>query len=139
MSINTVALVGRLARDPENRRTQSGTSVTSFTLAVDAGKDREAYFIDCVAWKGTADFVSSYFCKGMKVAVAGRLSTRIWEDKTGNKHKATEVVALNVEFAESKRGGSTGYASPAGGYAAAPSTGGNSFAEFADDDSDLPF
>lgn len=136
MSINTVALVGRLARDPENRRTQSGTSVTSFTLAVDAGKDREAYFIDCVAWKGTADFVSSYFCKGMKVAVAGRLSTRIWEDKTGNKHKATEVVALNVEFAESKQNKAPSYAAPAGYGTPA---GGDAFAELDGDDDPLPF
>lgn len=105
MAINTVALVGRLAREPENRHTQQGTSVTSFTLAVGNGKDREAAFIDCVAWKGTAEFVSAWMHKGSKVAVSGRLSTRNWEDKTGAKRKATEVVVLDIEFAESKRDG----------------------------------
>lgn len=101
--INTVALCGRLVREPENRHTQSGKSVTNFTIAVDNGKDREADFIDCVAWKGTADFVSTWFHKGMKIDIVGRLSTRNWEDKNGNKRKSTEVVALNVEFADGKR------------------------------------
>ena len=139
MSINTVALVGRLTKEPEVRHTQSGTSVTSFTLAVDNGRDRAADFIDCVAWKGTADFVGSWFHKGMKVAVSGRLSTRAWEDKDGNKRKSTEVVALNVEFAENKRENenrAANYAAPAdyGAY-----TGGDAFAELDDDSDDLPF
>lgn len=133
MSINTVALVGRLVREPEGRKTASGTSVTSFTVAVDNGRDREAYFIDCVAWKGTADFVSTWLHKGMKVAVSGRLSTRTWEDKNGGKRKATEVVALNVEFADGKRDDAqSAYTQPA--YT--PPTG--EFAEI-EDDGDLPF
>lgn len=133
MSINTVALVGRLVREPEGRKTASGTSVTSFTVAVDNGRDREAYFIDCVAWKGTADFVSTWFHKGMKVAVSGRLSTRTWEDRSGGKRKATEVVVLNVEFADGKRDDAQSadtqpaYTPPAG-----------EFAEI-EDDGDLPF
>lgn len=103
MAINTVTLVGRFVREPENRHTAQGTSVTSFTLAVDNGKDREAAFIDCVAWKGTADFVSMWMHKGSKVAVSGRLATRNWEDRDGNKRKSTEVVVGNIEFAESKQ------------------------------------
>lgn len=135
MAINTVTLVGRFVQDPENRHTAQGTSVTSFTLAVDNGKGREAAFIDCVAWKNQAEFISMWMHKGTKVAVSGRLSTRNWEDRNGNKRKSTEVVVNDIEFAESKRDSG---AEPTRGYAdPLPSL--DQFEELQDDDSDIPF
>lgn len=106
--MNTVLLMGRLVRDPELRRTQSGTAVTSFTLAVDRGfadKDgnRQADFIDCVAWKGTAEFVAKWFVKGQMAAVAGALRVRSWEDNEGNRRKAVEVVVSTAEFCGGKK------------------------------------
>lgn len=103
--MNHVILMGRLTRDPELRRTNSGTAVTSFTLAVDtrASKETHTDFIDIVTWKGTAEFVSNYFSKGQLAAVHGRLQLREWTDKDGNKRKTAEVVADNVYFAESKK------------------------------------
>ncbi|MCR5149755.1 MAG: single-stranded DNA-binding protein [Clostridiales bacterium] len=101
--LNVVAIVGRLVADPEQRTTGSGVSVTSFTVAVDrsfvrAGEERQADFIDVVAWRQTADFVCRYFRKGSWIAVNGSLQTRNYEDKNGNKRKATEIVADNVSF-----------------------------------------
>ena len=109
MSMNRVCIMGRLTRDPELRRTQSGTAVTSFTLAVDddfKGKqsgERKTYFIDVVAWRQSAEFVSQYFAKGRMAIVDGRLQSRKWEDKDGNKRTAIEVVADSVYFGDSKR------------------------------------
>lgn len=104
--INTVVLMGRLTADPELRTTTSGNSVTSFTVAVDRnykqGEERQADFINVVAWKGTADFVSTYFKKGQMIAIEGRLETRNYEDKNGNKRTATEVIANNVSFCGGK-------------------------------------
>jgi len=106
--LNVVALMGRMVKDPELRTTQSGISVTSFTLAVDRsyveqGEERQADFIDVVAWRGTAEFVCKYFRKGQLAAVQGSIQTRNYTDKDGNKRKAFEVVADNVHFAEPKR------------------------------------
>lgn len=106
--LNVAVLMGRLTADPELRTTQNGTSVTSFTLAVERsfapeGKERQADFIDIVAWRGTADFVCKYFRKGQLVAVQGSIQTRSYTDKDGNKRKSFEVVADNVHFAEPKR------------------------------------
>lgn len=106
--LNVAVLMGRLVADPELRHTTNDISVTSFTLAVDrsyvkAGADRQADFIDVVAWRSTADFVCKYFRKGQMVAVQGSIQTRSYTDKDGNKRKAFEVVADNVHFAESKR------------------------------------
>ena len=107
--LNHIVLMGRLTRDPELRRTGSGIAVASFTLAVDrdyAPKDggaRETDFIDIVAWRSTAEFVSKYFSKGRMAVVSGRLQIRPWEDKDGNKRRSAEVVADNVYFGESKR------------------------------------
>ena len=100
--------MGRLTRDPELRRTGSGTAVTSFSLACDRdfksqSGDKETDFIDVVAWKNTAEFVSKYFSKGRMAVVEGRLQIRDWTDKSGNKRTTTEVVADNVYFADSKR------------------------------------
>lgn len=100
--------MGRLVRDPELRRTQSGTAVTSFTLAVDRdfqnkGEEKQTDFIDCVAWRSTAEFVAKYFFKGSMAIVSGKLQIREWTDKEGNKRRNAEVVADNVYFGESKR------------------------------------
>ncbi len=107
--LNHIDLMGRLTRDPELRSTQQGTAVTSFTLAVEqdvisktTGR-READYIDVIAWRGAAEFVSKYFTKGQLVAVSGRLQIRDWTDKDGNKRKTAEVVADNLYFAESKK------------------------------------
>ena len=157
--LNHITLMGRLVADPELRRTQNGTAVTSFTLAVDRDfknkqtGERETDFVNIVVWRQTAEFVSRYFTKGRMAVVEGRLQIRQYTDKEGNKRTAAEVVAENVYFADSQRresdGGSYspsyggGYSAPApaqqpsGGYAA-PS-GGDQFAELADDDGDLPF
>ncbi|MBE6830077.1 single-stranded DNA-binding protein [Clostridium sp. KNHs216] len=106
--LNVAVLMGRLVADPELRHTPNDVSVTSFTIAVDrsyvkSGADRQADFIDIVAWRSTADFVCRYFHKGQLVAVQGSIQTRTYTDKDGNKRKAFEVVADNVHFAESKR------------------------------------
>lgn len=105
--LNHISIMGRMTSDPELRRTGAGTPVASFTLAVDRdfSKEKETDFIDCVAWKNTAEFVSNYFSKGKMAIVAGRLQIRSWTDKDGNKRKTAEVVADNVYFAESKTAG----------------------------------
>ena len=106
--LNKIIIMGRLTRDPELRRTVSGTAVTSFSLACDRdfksqSGDKETDFIEVVAWKNTAEFVSKYFSKGRMAVVDGRLQIRGWTDKAGNKRTTAEVVADNVYFADSKR------------------------------------
>ena len=106
--LNKIIIMGRLTRDPELRRTGSGTAVTSFSLACDRdfksqSGEKETDFIDVVAWKNTAEFVSKYFSKGRMTVVEGRLQIRDWTDKSGNKRITAEVVADNVYFADSKR------------------------------------
>lgn len=106
--INTAILMGRLTADPELRHTPNDIPVTSFTLAVNrsyvkSGSERQTDFIDVVAWRSTAEFVSRYFSKGQLVAVEGSIQTRTYQDKDGNNRKAVEVVANNVHFAEPKR------------------------------------
>ena len=108
--LNKIFIMGRLTRDPELRRTQNGTAVTSFTLAVDrdfknADGTKDTDFIDVVAWRNTAEFVSKYFSKGRMAVVSGRLQIRNWEDKDGNKRKTAEIVAESVYFGDSKRDG----------------------------------
>ncbi|MCC8182780.1 MAG: single-stranded DNA-binding protein [Clostridiales bacterium] len=166
--LNRIILMGRLTRDPELRRTQSGTPVASFTLAVDrdfadkATGNRPTDFIDIVAWRGTAEFVSKYFSKGRMAVVEGRLQIRDWQDREGNKRRSAEVVADNIYFGDSRRdsdGGSYGnrsnssyggsYGSSNNSYApAAPQSNSYSapaapavseFAELSDDDGELPF
>jgi single-strand DNA-binding protein len=101
--------MGRLTRDPELRRTSSGTPVASFSLAVDRdfaskdGGERQTDFIDIIAWRQTGEFVSKYFTKGSMAVVSGRLQLRDWQDRDGNKRRSAEVVADNVYFGESKR------------------------------------
>ena len=107
--LNKCFFQGRLTRDPELRHTQSGTAVASFTLAVDRDfKDKQTGerttdFIDCVAWRGTAEFVSRFFTKGRMAVVVGSLQIRAWEDKEGNKRRTAEVIAESVYFGDSKR------------------------------------
>jgi len=114
MSLNHITIMGRLTRDPEMRRTPSDVPVTAFSLAVDrdySGKDggeKQTDYIDCVAWRGTAEFVSKYFAKGKMAIVSGRLQIRDWTDKDGNKRRSAEVVADNVYFGDSKRDGAQG-------------------------------
>ena len=108
--LNKIVLMGRLTRDPELRQTPTGNSVVSFTLACDRdfeaqGAERETDFVDIVAWRGTAEFVSKYFSKGRMAVVSGRLQIRNWEDKDGNKRKTAEIVAESVYFGDSKRDG----------------------------------
>ena len=160
--LNHIVIMGRLARDPELRHTQSGTPVASFRLAVDRDfKDkntgeRGTDWIDVVAWRATGEFVSRYFTKGRMAVVEGRLQMRDWTDKEGNKRRSAEVVADNVYFGDSRRdgdgggyspsysGGQSSYSAPAprsdpfGGYGAPPADG-DQFAELSTDDGNLPF
>lgn len=119
--MNRVVLVGRLARDPELRTTPSGVSVCNFTVACDRrytqNGERQADFINCIAWRQSGEFVSRYFTKGNRIALEGSIQTRSWDDQNGNKRYATEVVVDHVEFAQSK--GEGGYA-PQGMPSAAP-------------------
>ena len=153
--LNKVIIMGRLVKDPELRRTQSGTAVTSFRIAVDRDfksqdGSKQADFFDVIAWRATAEFVSKYFTKGRMAVVEGRLQIRDWTDKDGNKRRSAEVVADNVYFGDSKRDAesagpySGGYSAPSGGRSPAPSgfgapDMGDQFAELSDDDGELPF
>ena len=135
--LNKIILMGRLTRDPELRRTGSGTAVASFSLAVerdykDQSGEKETDFIDVVAWRGTGEFVSKYFTKGRMAVVEGRLQVRSWKDTEGNNRRSTEVVAENVYFGDSKKAD----VGAAPGYGAA---GGQDFAEIGEDDGELPF
>lgn len=117
MALNKICLMGRLTSDPELRKTGSDVSVTSFTLAVDrdtkgADGKRETDFIDVVAWRSTADFVTKYFSKGRMAVVEGRLHVRDWTDADGKKRRSAEVVADNVYFGDTKRDGEAPAAAP---------------------------
>ena len=108
--LNHVTIMGRLTKDVELRRTESGVAVASFTVAVDRdfkGKDgnKETDFFDCVAWRNTGEFVEKYFHKGSMAVVSGRLQKRSWNDKDGNKRSTVEIVADNVYFGDSKTTG----------------------------------
>ena len=144
--LNHIVIMGRLTRDPELRYTQSQTPVASFTLAVDRdyggrdGQDRQTDFIDCVAWRSTAEFVSKYFSKGSMAAVSGRLQLRDWTDKDGNKRRNAEVVVDNIYFGESKRRDSESSSNNSFDYDTASQVpvAPNEFEELSDD-GELPF
>lgn len=146
--LNTVVLMGRLTADPELRHTPNDIPVTSFTLAVDrsyvrSGAERQADFINIVAWRSTAEFVGRYFRKGQLVAVQGSIQTRSYQDKDGNNRRAFEVVADQVHFAEPKRDSASapqrGYSRQDNAPGASFSNGDNEdFEEILTDD-DLPF
>ena len=139
--LNKVVIMGRFTKDPELRRTGSGTAVTSFSLACDRdfksrSGDKETDFIEVVAWKNTAEFVSKYFGKGRMAVVDGRLQIRDWTDKDGNKRVTAEVVADNVYFADSKRSPDSG-AVPS--YSDTPSGMMPDFSEIGEEDGEIPF
>lgn len=153
--INHIVIMGRLTRDPELRRTQNGTSVAGFSLAVDrdfkdkSTGERATDFIDVVAWRSTGEFVSRHFTKGRMAVVEGSLQIRDWTDKEGNKRRSAEVIADNIYFGDSKRdggsgrqesysGGDGGYSASAGGYPVQPDLD-SEFSELTTDDGDLPF
>ena len=149
LNLNKVVLAGRLTADPELKQTQSGISVTSFTLAVNRkyAKDQEQQqtdFISVVAWRQTAEFISRYFKKGSALCITGAIQTRSWQDQQGQKRYATEVIADEAMFVDSKSDnqpaangsfipGTTGYVPDAYAPTAAPK-----FEEINTDD-DLPF
>ncbi len=157
--INCAVIMGRLTADPELRTTTNGISVTSFCVAVDrnfvkAGEERQADFINVVAWRQTADFVTRYFRKGSMIAIQGSIQTRVYEDKTGAKRTAVEIVADNVSFCGSKSsdaGQGSRFEAPAANtpsYQAGNSANFSSpmaaeddfgFGSAADDDDGLPF
>ena len=146
--INNVVLMGRLVATPELRSTGTGVSVASFTIAVErafakAGEQRQADFIDCVAWRNTAEFITRYFQKGSMIAITGNIQTRSYEDKNGNKRKAVEVVVDSASFCGSKAESGTagGYSAPATPVAPAPSFTSGSESEFEEisEDDDRPF
>lgn len=133
--LNTISIMGRLTRDPELRYTSAGTPIASFTLAVDrdysgADGEKKTDFIDCVAFKGTAEFVSKYFAKGTMAVVNGRLQFRDWQDRDGNKRRNAEILVENIYFGERKQQGAVDVA--AGDYT-------EGFEELDEDDGELPF
>lgn len=141
--LNHITIMGRLVRDPELRRTQSGVPVASFTIAVDRDfgtqpdGSKETDFIDIVAWRNTGEFVSKYFSKGRMAVVSGRLQMRKWTDNSGNKRTTAEIVADSVYFGDSKpQGGSN--SGPAGDPVKVSANAAD-FAMLEDDDSELPF
>lgn len=137
--LNRIVIMGRLTRDPELRKTASGLSCANFSLAVERDipnketGSRETDFVDCVAWRNTADFVSKFFRKGSMAVVSGRLQIRAWEDKNGNKRRTAEIIADNVYFGSNKKDASQG----AGLYGDSP-TPAPDFPMLEDDDM-LPF
>ena len=150
--LNKVILMGRLTRDPELRHTGSNTAVCGFSLACNRdyapqGGQAQTDFIEIVAWGKTAEFVSKYFVKGQLVAVTGRLQTRNWEDKQGNKRISVEVNAEEVHFAEPKRSSQQSTQqfnnqAPSRANEPAPASfdfDDSDFSEIADEDGDLPF
>lgn len=143
--LNRIILMGRLTRDPELRHTQQGTAVASFTLAVDRdfkGQDGEKAtdFIDIVAWRSGAEFVSKYFTKGRMAVVEGRLQIRDWTANDGTKRRSAEVIADNVYFGDSKKEGGNQTAVPAPAPVDYGMPSGDQFAELGDeDDGELPF
>ena len=160
--LNHIVLMGRLTRDPELRYTQSQLPVATFSLACERdfggrdGSEKQTDFIDIVAWRQTAEFVSKYFTKGAMAVVSGRLQLRDWTDKEGNKRRSAEVVADNVYFGESKRSREENGSAPRASdsyrsndnyrasssdnyrsYDAAPAA--SAFSELSDTDGELPF
>ena len=140
--LNHITVMGRMTRDPEARYTRNNTPVCSFTLAVERDRKNEdgsrtTDFIDCVAWRSTAEFISKYFRKGSMAVAAGRLQLRDWTDKDGNKRRQAEILCENVYFGESKSTGGGldqyGYDNEGQKYGESP------FNEIGDEDGELPF
>ena len=141
---NLVVLTGRLTADPELKTTQSGISVTSFSIAVDrryrVGEERQTDFINVVAWRQQAEFVAKYFKKGNMIGIEGSIQTRKYTDKNGNNRTAFEVVANNVQFVETKRDSAPSAVGESAPVASFSNAGANDFADLGDiADDDLPF
>lgn len=149
--LNHIVIMGRLTRDPELRYTQSQTPVASFTVAVDRdfgsrdGGEKQTDFIDCVAWRSTAEFVNKYFSKGSMAVVSGRLQIRDWTDREGGKRRSAEIVVDNMYFGESRRrDGDAGSSSAHSAYSydvgksSAPAQA-SAFSELDEGDDELPF
>lgn len=144
--LNHITVMGRLTADPELRRTGSGTAVASFSIACErdfasSGTEKETDFINIVAWRNTAEFVSKYFSKGRMAIISGRLQMRSFTDKNGNKRVAAEVVAESVYFGDSKRDADAAVQAPAAAQPAMDQQYGsvNGFTEITEDDGQLPF
>ena len=140
--LNHITIMGRLTRDPEMRTTQSGVAVASFTLAVDRdfggrdGGEKQTDFIDCTAWRHTAEFVSKYFSKGRMAVVSGRLQIDNYTDNDGNKRRSAKVIADSIYFGDSKKdGASGGQSEESASFTPAPSD----FVPVNVDDGELPF
>ncbi|MFR3879709.1 MAG: single-stranded DNA-binding protein [Oscillospiraceae bacterium] len=146
--LNQIAIQGRLVRDPELRRTNSGKAVTSFTLACDRDfknqqtGEKEVDFIECVAWGGTAEMVEKYFHKGQMAVATGRLQLRDWTDKNGQKRRQAEILVNSIYFCGSKESGTQASSGAGNGYSTpayqAPAPAAN-FAELDGEDEQLPF
>ena len=132
--INKVILMGRLTRDPEMRHTNSGTPVTTFSLAINSGygENQRTDFVNCLAWNKTAEFVTKYFAKGKMIIVIGRITTRSWETQDGKRAYATEVIANEVSFGETKSSQQTATQPPM-------QDDDDDFTPLDEEDDDLPF
>lgn len=131
--LNQIVIMGRLTRDPELRSTQSGTSVATFTVAVErdfGGQEKQTDFIDCVAWRQTGEFVSKYFLKGNMIAVFGSLQSRKWQDRDGNNRVSWEINADRVYFCSSRKDSTPAEYVPVSAQ---------DFKELDDSDGELPF
>lgn len=149
--LNKSILMGRLTRDPELRYTQSNMPVCSFTLAIDRERkgpngERQCDFIDCVAWSRTAEFVQQWFTKGMMAIVVGRIQSRTWEDKNGNKRVSIEIYCEEISFGETKKSRETQNTHPANVAHSAPAspafdlpTTDSDFSELTEDSDEVPF
>lgn len=148
MAINSCVLLGRITHDLELKQTPSGVSVLSFSVAVERnfvkqGEERQADFIDCVAWRQTAEFISKFFGKGRMIALEGEIQTRTYQDKDGNNRKATEIVVSQASFTGEKKEDNNGYANnsaPApAGTPPIPTERLDGFEQGLADDSGVPF
>ena len=145
MSINNCTIMGRITADLEPRQTNSGISVLNFTVAVDRryqaqGEEKKTDFIDCVAWRNTADFISKYFGKGQMIAIVGEIQTDTYSDKDGNKRKKTEISVNNASFCGGKQETSQNDENPTQANFVSPSPASPQDIEFTEvDDDELPF
>lgn len=142
--LNHITIMGRLTREPELRRTNGGTPVASFTMAVDrdfsgSGQEKETDFLDVVAWRNTAEFVGKYFSKGRMAVVSGRLQIRNWTDKDGTKRRAAEIVADSIYFGDSRQDSGRGDRAPSAQTSDPGPQEYDAYDEGAADDGHLPF
>ena len=139
--LNAISIMGRIARDPELRRTGSGKAVTSFSVACERDfknqqtGEKEVDFIECVAWGGTAETIEKYFSKGRKISMTGRLQIRDWTDKNGQKRRTAEILVGNVYFCGDNKNGAQSHSEPEMAYPAQT----NDYSMLEDADTRLPF